>query len=371
MNTNEQFLGRDAWCLLGLPIDATTESGTLDELRDCMAEKRKCFFTTPNLNFLIASLADEPFRRSVLDSDWVVADGMPLVWIARLLDIPIPERVPGSGVFERLRREAKSDEAIRVFFFGGPEGVAQTACDVLNADDTPMLGVGCHYPGFGTVEDMSSDEVIAQINATNPDFVLVALGARKGQAWIERNRDRLDAPVISHLGAVVNFVAGTVERAPRWVQQTGLEWVWRIYQEPSLFKRYWADGVAMLKLLTGNVLPLWRYRRRTRRTLPDAPMPRCSAQLGDRFELTLTGSFHHATLNYLRAALVNGCDSGLDLELDLSGVEAVDCAFVGLLQLAESLQRRQGRALILRNVPLVIRDVLGWCRADYLLKSAA
>ena len=79
---------------------------------------------------------------------------------------------------------------------------------------------------------MSDQGIIQNINATNADFVLVALGARKGQAWIMANRRQLEAPVISHLGAVVNFAADRIARAPNWAQNMGIEWLWRIYQEP-------------------------------------------------------------------------------------------------------------------------------------------
>jgi len=100
-----------------------------------------------------------------------------------------------------------------------------------------LIGVGSMDPGFGTVESMSTDETLAEINRHNIDVIIVSLGAGKGQAWIEANRHKLNAPIISHLGAVINFFAGTVHRAPQWVQKQGLEWCWRILQEPSLWKR--------------------------------------------------------------------------------------------------------------------------------------
>lgn len=370
MEVTDTQLNRDVWCLLGLPIDATSEEGTLKELCICISETRSCFLSTPNLNFLITSLDDEAFRRSVLDSDWVVADGMPLVWVGRLLGIPLPERVPGSGVFEKLRRSGNEGKPIRVFFFGGPEGVAERACAILSAEATPMQGVGCYYPGFGTVEDMSESSIIDAINATNPDFVLVALGARKGQAWIEHNRARLSAPVISHLGAVVNFVAGTVSRAPGWVQRTGLEWLWRIYQEPSLFKRYWADAVAMLKLLIINVLPLARYLRRSRRLCANAPSPRC--QLSDDAGVAVIavgGCIHNEAMGELRDLAKQACAKGRDVALDLAEVEYIDCAFIGFLQVLESRLRRQRRHLYIRHESPSLRRIFGLARVGYLLEQ--
>jgi bacterial polymer biosynthesis proteins, WecB/TagA/CpsF family len=248
---------RDVYCLLGLPFDAVDMAGAVEQVRKAAARKIPCFLSTPNLNFLIGSQGDAAFRDSVVNSDLSVADGMPVVWMARLLGIPIRERVAGSGLFEALQRRENADaEPVSVYFFGGQEGAAGTACAKLNAAAKGLRCAGFDSPGFGTVEEMSREEAIARINASGADFLVVSLGAKKGQAWIERNRARISVPVISHLGAVVNFAAGSVSRAPAWMQRTGLEWLWRIKEEPALWKRYWNDGMALLALAFGRLLPL-------------------------------------------------------------------------------------------------------------------
>src|SRR6187549_3317799 len=89
---------------------------------------------------------------------------------------------------------------------------------------------------------MSTPALIQAINDSEADFLVVALGAKKGHEWIARNLDSLRTPVISHLGASINFLAGTIRRAPGWVQSIGMEWAWRILQEPALARRYWEDG---------------------------------------------------------------------------------------------------------------------------------
>ncbi|MGB6100040.1 MAG: WecB/TagA/CpsF family glycosyltransferase [Comamonas sp.] len=236
----------------GLPFDAVDTAGAVQRVCTAMARQQRLFLSTPNLNFVVAAQSDAAFRASVLASDLSVADGMPVLWLARLQGTPLPERVAGSTLFEHLRAgegQALLGRPIKVYFFGGPPGVAQKACDALNAEGRHMRGVGAHSPGFGTVEEMSAPAVIDAINASGADFLVVALGARKGQAWIMHNLDQLSVPVVSHLGAVVNFVAGTVERAPMAWQRWGLEWLWRIRQEPALYRRYVADGVVLLKLM--------------------------------------------------------------------------------------------------------------------------
>lgn len=264
--TLAENLERDVIALLGLPIDVIDEAGAAARIEAAIRDRRKLFLTTPNLNFLIGCQRDPAFAQSVLDSDLSLADGMPLLWLARLLGVPLPERVAGSSLFERLRHTPHGPDVIpiRVYYFGGPPGAAEAAANRTNADGGRMHCVGWASPGFEPVEKLSTPEWLDPINAAQPDFLVVALGAQKGQAWIQRNRAYLDVPVISHLGAVVNFAAGTVSRAPLWVQRFGLEWLWRIKEEPQLWRRYWNDGVGLLRVLRDQIGPeawrLWRAR---------------------------------------------------------------------------------------------------------------
>lgn len=265
-HTNRQ---RQVICLLGLPIDVVTMDETVQRIREAARTQQRIFLSTPNLNFLIGCMHDADFRKSVIDSDMSVADGMPLIWMSRLLGVPLPERVTGSGLFERLHTEPlpEGEEPIKVYFFGGQPGAAEAAYRSLNSKAGGLTCVGYETPGFGSVEDMSTSDVLARINASGADFLIVALGAVKGQRWIQRNRAQLRVPIISHLGAVVNFAAGNINRAPAWMQKTGLEWLWRIKEEPLLWRRYWSDGKILLSLVFNNFLPhaLW-LRRHTPKT---------------------------------------------------------------------------------------------------------
>jgi N-acetylglucosaminyldiphosphoundecaprenol N-acetyl-beta-D-mannosaminyltransferase len=243
--------------VLGLPFDAVTLDEAVQQVRDAVRNRRRLFLSTPNLNFLMASQHDAAFRASVFESDLSVADGMPVVWLSRLLGTPLPERVTGADIYARLRNDPlpPGHAPIRVYFFGGPPGVAAAAGRRLNAESSSLVCVGFETPGYGSVDDMSGDAVHERINASGADLLIVALGAAKGQAWIQRNRARLQVPVVSHLGAVVNFEAGTVNRAPRWMQRTGLEWLWRIKEEPALWRRYGRDGAALAGLIVRELLP--------------------------------------------------------------------------------------------------------------------
>jgi N-acetylglucosaminyldiphosphoundecaprenol N-acetyl-beta-D-mannosaminyltransferase len=239
--------------LFGLPFDRLTLDETVAAIRHACATRRRLFLSTANVNFVVQAQRDAAFRKSLLDSDLCVADGAPIVWISRLVGRPLPERVAGADVFEALRRSI-GPTPVTVYFFGGPPGVAERACASLGRERGGLRCVGFQFPGFGDIASMSRPETIACINAAAPDFIVVALGASKGQAWIQANRHQLDAPVLCHLGAVVNFVAGNVARAPRWVARSGFEWLWRIAQEPALFRRYLGDFFALLRLATHEVM---------------------------------------------------------------------------------------------------------------------
>jgi N-acetylglucosaminyldiphosphoundecaprenol N-acetyl-beta-D-mannosaminyltransferase len=251
MHIHSPDFNRNVHDLLGLPFDALSLPQAVAHIADAALNGVPCCFATPNLNFLITAQKDAAFRQAVIRCDLSLADGMPIVWLAKMVGVPLPERVSGSDVFDALRNS--HGETIRVFFFGGPPGVAELASQRINQEKKRLVCVGFESPGFGTVEDMSSEATIQRINQSGAQFLVVSLGAVKGHAWIEHNKARLQVPVISHLGAVVNFVAGKLERAPAWMRKAGLEWLWRIKEEPTLWRRYWGDALGLIKLLSREV----------------------------------------------------------------------------------------------------------------------
>lgn len=346
---------RNVFALLGLPLDAVTQREAAQRVELARLTGQRCFLSTPNLNFLVNAQNDEAFRASVCRSDLSVADGMPLVWLARLLGLPLRERVTGSGLFEQLR--TRGSAGWNVFFFGGPQGAGEQACLALNGSPGGMRAVGCANPGFGSVEQMSDDALIARVNASGANFVVVSLGSGKGQAWISRNLARLKAPVVSHLGAVINFAAGTVQRAPRWMQVSGLEWLWRAKEEPRLLRRYASDGLALMRLLLTRVLPLVLLQR----LRPPAPAELQRAHVsqvqgGAPGCANLHGAWQGSNLRPLRQMATELYRQGGDVQLDLSDTTSVDSAFAGLMLLLDTALRDRGERLRLRRAsPAVAR----------------
>jgi N-acetylglucosaminyldiphosphoundecaprenol N-acetyl-beta-D-mannosaminyltransferase len=360
---------REVHCLLGLPFDDVNMVGAEQRIRHAAANRSPCFLSTPNLNFLIAAQSDVAFRNSVINSDLSIADGMPLVWIARLLGIPIRVRVAGSALFDTLRNEF--GKPLSIFFFGGPDGAAEAACRRLNSEERGLTCAGFDSPGFGSIDEMSNEAIIQRINASNADFLVVSLGAKKGQAWIERNRRQISVPVISHLGAVVNFVAGTVKRAPAWMQNIGLEWLWRIKEDPLLWRRYLWDGLALLKLLAGRVLPYAWYLLHYK---PDASQLAAAAiettKDEDNYIIHLRGAWTLRNIAPLRESFANAAAAEKNIRLDMSGVNYVDSAFLGLVMLLHGYQtqhRRQFNIVLLQDNVL---QIFRYCCADFLYKRA-
>ena len=186
---------RPTFCLLGLPFDPLSLPEAEQVLRNGVAAGEAGILSTPNLNWIALARQNPAFRQSVLISDCCVADGMPLVWLARLLGLPFPERVSGADLIERLR---KGRPSLRVFFFGGLGDVAERAVSALRRSPGGLVAVGSLNPGQGTVESMSSESMIAAINACRPDIVIVYLqhfvhgvcgvSAEELDAWIVLKR---------------------------------------------------------------------------------------------------------------------------------------------------------------------------------------
>ena len=354
-------MNRNVFCLLGLPIDIVTMREAVGAIRAAVRERRRLFVSTPNLNFLIACQTDDAFRQSVIESDLSVADGMPLVWMSRMLGIPVAERVTGSGIFECLRGESPppGDAPIRVFIFGGPPGAAQAAGARINAASPGLQCVGFETPGFGSVADMSGDDLIMRIEQSGADFLLVALSAQKAQAWIMHNRHRVSVPVICNMGAVVNFEAGIVRRAPAWLQRTGFEWLWRIKEEPMLWRRYWRDGKACLRLAILQLLPYMVWLRLHRPTDREQPVIQYQHD-AQGSHVRIIGAVPDKLPLALRESIDRAVARRGDLTLDLAAVTYLGPRFAGEIRTLEPAFAARGCTLRLVGLTPRLRRLLDW-----------
>lgn len=355
---------RPYFSLFGVAFDCVSMEDVLGGTSEALQDRSRLVISTPNVNNIVAAKVDPKFRDSIGRCNLIVADGMPLVWVARLLGIKA-RRIAGSDFFERL---AHGDcGALKIFFFGGPEGVASKASNRLSSLGPGLQGVGGLYPGFGSISDMASQDVVETINSAKPDFLIVALGTAKGQAWIEQIQGRLAVPLISHLGAVVNFAAGSIRRAPRIFQISGLEWVWRIWEEPGLWRRYYSDGKVLIGLLVRRALPLIVQRLL-------APLRQVSGTPTARIERTtscsrllLEGPWRDQDASALGVLLNDITQHPCDIEVSLAGVTMLEQSVVALLIRLRGQQQLWGRRLVLSSASESLRKQFILLCAEYLL----
>ncbi len=332
--------GRHLCLVLGLPFDLIDLDAAVARIRAAVDSRTRLFISTPNTNFVVAAMRDSVFRDSVFHSDMSLMDGKPLVWAARLMGIPVPERVSGADVFEALGRPGSAPMSI--YLFGGQPGISARAAANINASRGPLSCVGFDEAGFGNIEDMSDDATIDRINASGADFLVVSLGAAKGQAWIEHNLARLQVPVVSHLGAVVGFVAGSVRRAPPWMRWSGLEWLWRVKEEPQLWRRYARDGFAFLGLLALHVVPNALRRRPHGRTSEPVSQACRISESATSMTITLAGTLGGSEQQALKQICHAGACASRTLTIDLSGVIEIDNSCLAALMLLQAHRRRCG-----------------------------
>lgn len=223
-------------------IDRVDRRGALAAIVAAAETQRPCYVVTPNSDHLVMLESDKALQEVYADAFLVVADGMPLVWASRLLGKALPERVTGSELMPELCALA-AERDLKVFLLGAAPGVAEEAKRRLELQHPGLAIVGVYSPplGFETNAEVGR-EIDRLLLRTAPDLIFVGLGAPKQEKWIHRNFRRFPKGVFLGIGASIDFCAGHIKRAPVWMQKSGLEWVFRLLQEPRrLAKRYAKD----------------------------------------------------------------------------------------------------------------------------------
>ncbi len=199
---------------------------------------------TVNVDFLRLGVENRAFHQLINAADLVVPDGMPLLWGARLLGDPLPARVTGIDLIVECAQLAVVND-YKIFLLGAGPGVAEAAAQVLRQRCPGVRIVGTYAPpvvnAFSADED---DKTVRLIQEMQPDMLFVAFGAPRQDEWIRAHMQRLNVPVCMGVGGAFDMLAGRVRRAPVWMQQAGLEWAYRLVQEPGrLWKRYFVDDL--------------------------------------------------------------------------------------------------------------------------------
>jgi N-acetylglucosaminyldiphosphoundecaprenol N-acetyl-beta-D-mannosaminyltransferase len=362
-------LSREVYCLLGCPIDAVQMPLVIQRIELAATESSPFFLSTPNLNFLINSHLNPEFRESLLLSDLCIADGMSIVWSARLIGIPIKDRVAGSDILPALKAGRDSEKPLKLFLFGGAEGAASAASRALNARPSGVRCVGLLYPGLGTVDELSRGDVIDRINSSGADFLVTSLGSMKGQLWLKNNHSKLRIPVRAHLGASLNFEAGTVKRAPPLMQKFGLEWLWRIKEEPFLWRRYWNDGRILLRLLYARILPLAFYQLLLKSKPDSQEMFVRKFHTDTSVTIKIFGPAISQHVSKIIPAFKEAIATKRRTVIDFSNTCAVDARFLGLLLMLRKNLRQSDVSLDLMGLSAELKRIFRLNGLDFLLPT--
>ena len=221
-----------------LPIDVVDFEGAVDAIDRLISARNGGTVFTPNVDHVVMAEHDERFRTAYAAAALSLVDGTPVLWASRLLRTPLPAKISGSDLVMPLMRRA-AERGHRVYFLGGAEGVATLAKSKLEAALPGIRIVGTDASRIDVKQPLETDEVAQRIRRAEPDLVLVALGAPKQELWSFTRTELLKPAVLIGVGASLDFVAGIQKRAPTWMSKAGLEWLYRLAQEPrQLAARY-------------------------------------------------------------------------------------------------------------------------------------
>lgn len=231
-------------------IDNLTMSEAIEKIDTLIMKKDSSYVVTPNLDHIVIIEKDMLFAEIYQNADLIVADGKPLIWISKYLKNPIKEKISGSDLFPQICKLA-AEKHYSIFILGAAEGVADKAARNLIKKNSGLSIVGTYSPKFGFEKDNVELDIIKnRIMNAKPDILAVSLGSPKGEKFIYKHLKEYGIPLAISIGATIDFEAGNVKRAPHWMSNYGLEWLFRITQDPKrLVKRYWNDAVKIIPII--------------------------------------------------------------------------------------------------------------------------
>lgn len=230
-------------------IDNLTMAETLHEI-DKLIQKENCsYVVTPNVDHIVRLEKDEELQKVYKNASLILTDGKPLIWISKWYKTPIKEKISGSDLFPRVCQLA-ANKNYTMYLLGAAEGVADTAARNLMKKYPGLNIVGTYSPPFGFEKnEQEMNKIKTQIQDVHPDILIVGLGCPKQEKFMYYHCKELGVPISFGLGASIDFEAGNIKRAPKWMSNHGLEWLYRFSKEPKrLFKRYFVDDLKIIQV---------------------------------------------------------------------------------------------------------------------------
>ena len=234
---------------------ATVDSVTFAEAIRLIVQRLRsgtppAYAVTPNAQHIVMLHSDPKLKAIYDEASFVFADGMSLVLAARLMGDALPERVTGVDLFEALCLESAT-LGFRVFLLGGLPGAAEKAAEVLRERNPAVNIVGTYCPPLGFEKDpVETERALERVRASQPDLLFVGLGVPKQEYWMHKHYRSLDVRLSIGIGGSFDMVAGITPRAPKWLQNAGLEWLFRLSAEPRrLWRRYLIGNLRFLEIV--------------------------------------------------------------------------------------------------------------------------
>ena len=227
-------------------VSNVTMDETIAEIEKYIKEDKKRYIVAINVDVVVKIENDKELQEATNKADMVLADGKPLIWISKYYK----EKISGSDLVPLLCKRA-AEKRYSIYILGGADGIAEQAKKNLEEQYPAIRIVGTYAPPFGFEKDQAElDKINQMISEKTPDLLIACFGCPKQEKFIYRNIDKYDAKVSVCAGATVDFLAGNVKRAPKWMSEHGLEWFYRFLKEPKrMFKRYFVDDLKILKLM--------------------------------------------------------------------------------------------------------------------------
>lgn len=382
----------DTIAILGIPIHNLDMTETVDRIFEMVdafqTDTRARQVATVNVDFVVNTLAwglkqiRHPELLAILrKADLVTADGMPMVWTSKLLGTPLKERVTGADLVPRLAQEA-ARRGKSIYFLGGRGDVGKQAAEMLQQTHPDLIIAGTDSP-FVLVEgeqlldaEENDQPVVDHINRSKADILLIGFGNPKQEVWFDRNRHRLNVPVSIGIGGTYEFILGTVARAPLWMQKAGLEWIFRITQDPKrLWKRY-VIGFMKFGLL---ILPSIAYYK-TKRLLfrlkyrpnmvPDL-RTRSTARPGveSAAVVTLPISMDAAAVMQIKESILSTVAQHAHTILDFEHVDFIDSSGLGMLLTLWRTAGKDQHKIFFINISSAVRRLFELSRVFDLFKD--
>jgi N-acetylglucosaminyldiphosphoundecaprenol N-acetyl-beta-D-mannosaminyltransferase len=338
--------------VLGVPFHNVTIKEAISFIEDKIDEGGFHQIATANVDFLMNSMRDKELQKILFSCDLIVPDGMPVLWAAKLLGTSLKERVCGVDLVPQL-----ADLCVRrrfsMFLLGASDKVSTRAAENLKHRFPGLNIVGRYSPPLRPLEKMNHQEILERIAEARPDILLVAFGNPKQEKWIAMHREQLNVPICIGVGGSLDFLAGAVPRAPQWMQTSGMEWLYRMSQEPRrLVHRYLHDAFGLAIHMPSQLFATARQPRHKSKSgiFWD--------QLGNTGVVSIYGDFTDLLVQEFHSLARPAIASGMSIVLNLAQTTYLGADALGsLIQVSSSMRMAHQQLWLAEMRPHLLRTL--------------